>query len=559
MYDLIISDAMVLDGEGTPARHADVAVKDGRVAEIGKITAQAREQVNADGLTLAPGVVDVHTHYDAQLTWEPTASPSTALGVTTVVMGNCGFGIAPCPPQTRDLIARNLSEVEGMPLSSLREGINWEFETFPEYLDLLRRQGTFPNVGVFVGHSTVRSGVMGEAASEREATPDEIDEMASQVRHAMDAGAIGFASSVSQNHNGYGGVPMPSRMASEDELRRLVGVLGETGKGVYQMTVGPTTTVPFLESLAQETKRPIIFSALFHNDEFPERAPGMLAQCRETMERGTPVYAQVGCQPLSMDFSLTNAYPMMSLDVWEPLRATDKETLARTFSDQEFRKRFRETLSKPVKGKIFYGYWDKVEIAQVAQRQNEAVEGKSVAEVAASRGVDPIDLFFDFALAEDLETAFTAKLLNTDEDVVDDLLRDPASLVSLSDAGAHLIFMCDAGYALKLLGHWTRERKTFELPEAVRQITSRPADIYGITDRGRIRPGAHADLLLFDPDTVDVGPTRRQFDLPGGSSRLVRDPVGLSGVWVNGTRVHDGKDYLDVAQAPGQVLDQFGN
>lgn len=557
MHDLIITDAMVLDGDGNPPIHADVAVTDGRIAEIGRVTGAAETRIAADGLTLAPGVVDVHTHYDAQLTWEPTASPSPALGVTTVVMGNCGFGIAPCPPETRDLIARNLSEVEGMPLASLREGINWAFESFPDYLDLLRRQGTYPNVGVFVGHSTLRSGIMGEAASERAATDDEIAAMAGEVRRALDAGAIGFASSHSQNHNGYGGVPMPSRLADDEELRRLVGVLGAAGRGLFQITVGPRTTVPFLESLAAETRRPVVFSALFHNDAFPERAPGMLAECRAAMARGRPVFAQVGCQPLSMDFTLTNAYPMMSLDVWAPLRSAPPDALAEAFRDGDFRARFRESLAKPVKGKIFYGDWDKVEIAQAADKANAALEGNSIASVAASRSADPVDVFFDLALQENLETAFTAKLLNTDEDVIDGLLRDPASLISLSDAGAHLIFMCDAGYALRLFGHWTRARETFALPEAVRQVTSLPADIYGIRDRGRIRPGAHADLILFDPDSVEVGPLRRQYDLPGGASRLVRDPIGLHGVWINGSQVHDGKDYREVRRPPGRVLTDF--
>ena len=557
MYDLVIKNAQIADGIGGPLRNSDVAVKEGRIAEIGRITAQAKQAVNADGLTLAPGIVDVHTHYDAQLTWDRTASPSPALGVTTVVIGNCGFGIAPAPANRRETIAKNLSEVEGMSLTALENGIDWDFESFADYLALLRAKGSFPNVAAFVGHSTVRSVVMGDEASQRAATEQEITQMQQLVRESIDAGAIGFASSQSLAHNGYGGVPMPSRLAEEAEFHALLGVLKESGKGVFQMTLGPVDKIDFLERLAETSQRPIIFSALFYNDAFPQRAPSMLQQCREAQARGHKIYAQVACQPLSMEFSLANAYPMQSLEVWEKLLSNDKNTLIDAFSDEGFRDAFRDQLSKPALGKLFYGNWQLMEVAQVSKQSNRELEGKTLADIAAQRNVDPVDLFFDLALEEDLNIFFSAKLLNADDDKVEPLLKHEASVVSLSDAGAHLAYLCDAGYGLTLLQRWVKEREVFTLEEAVRQLTSVPADLYGIRNRGRIVAGAQADLMLFDHTAVSVSNLKRAFDLPAGESRLIRESSGMDGVWVNGVRVWQENDYCDPESAPGEILDRF--
>ncbi|MCC7276161.1 MAG: amidohydrolase family protein [Alphaproteobacteria bacterium] len=558
MHDLIIKGARVADGSGSPLVTADVAVAGGKVAAIGRIAEPAARTVDGDGLVLAPGIVDVHTHYDAQLTWDPTASPSTALGVTTVVMGNCGFSIAPCPPAARDLVARNLSEVEGMSLASLRTGIDWRFERFGEYLDLVQSKHPHLNVAAFVGHSTVRSAVMGEDASRRAATADEIAAMRGLVAESLAAGAVGFASSHSENHNGYGGVPMPSRLAGQDEIRTLVGVLGEAGRGVYQMTAGPNTSVAFLESLGRDTGRPIIFSSVFQNDTFPERGPGQLRDCAAARGRGVEVYGQTSCQPLTMEFTLANAYPLSSLDVWEDLRGADGAALMAHFADPAFRTRFRATLGTPKKGKLFYGNWSRVQIATAATPEHAPFEGRSIADLAAARGVDAVDAFFDLGVAERLETLFSAQLINADEDQLEPMLRHDQGVIALSDAGAHLSFLCDAGFGLHLLGHWVRERKTFTIEEAVRQLTAKPAAIYRIPGRGRIAVGGPADLMLFDPATV--GPSkrpRRVHDLPGGDSRMVRDPVGMHGVWVNGTLVHDGRDYARPERGPGTVLRDF--
>jgi N-acyl-D-aspartate/D-glutamate deacylase len=559
MLDLLVKNASIIDGLGNPPRHGDVAVADDRIVAIGSIKDPAARTVNADGRTLAPGIIDLHTHYDAQLTWDPKASPSPALGVTTIVIGNCGFGIAPCPPAMRTLMAQNLSVVEGMNLDALLGGIEWRFESFGEYLGFLRTRKTVPNVAAFVGHTPVRTAVMGAAGSERAATDDEVAAMRRLVRQSMDAGAIGFASSVGTNHIGYGGKPMPSRLADERELDSLVGVLPEVGRGVFHIGAGEGERLGMeaLERIANKIRRPVVFSPVFYNPAFPERAGQRLAECAKAQARGAEIYGQVSCQPLSHDFTLDNAYLMYSLDAWKPLQTADKDTIARTLRDPAFRARYREGFKNPKKGLIFYGNWRMVDVAACARPENLRLEGRSIADLAADKGADPVDVFFDLALQEDLATVFNAKVMNSDEKAVGELIRSKAGVIAQSDAGAHLEFFCDAGFGLYMLGRWARELKAMELSEAVHRITGLPAKLYRIPGRGRIEAGAWADLILFDPARVGVSKTRRVRDLPAGGSRLVREPVGLDRVWINGTEVFDGKDYVAGRAGPGQILDKF--
>ena len=556
MHDLVIRGAMMADGVGNPLIRADVAVSDERIVEVGDVTESAQATVDAGGLVLAPGIVDVHTHYDAQLTWDSQATPSPSLGVTTVVMGNCGFSIAPCPPERREQMARNLAEVEGMPVAALEAGIDWSFESFPEYLALLRRKGCYPNAGVFVGHSAVRTTVLGAEASDRAASEGEVATMRGMVKEALEAGAIGFATSTSINHYGDGGVPMPSRLADDDEMSALVGVLGELGRGIFQLTVGPGMTNERMEGLAAETGRPVFMTAALHNETFPERAIGMLEGAAAAQSRGNALWAQVSCQPLSMDFSMRTAFPLQSLDAWEPLHTASDEEFLAIIGSEDFRNRFRDELEKPQSGKIFYGDWRRVEVAMATTPAHQALEGETIESIAGREGRDPVDVMFDLAVDERLGTTFNAALLNADETAVEGLLRHDAGLISLSDAGAHLCYLCDAGYGLHLLGHWVRDKGVFGLEDGIRRVTSLPARLYGIPDRGEIAPGKFADLLLFDPATVGRGAIRRVDDLPGGESRLVRDASGVHGVWVNGTAVYDAGGYRDVPP-PGHVLDRY--
>lgn len=560
MLDLVIKNARVLDGTGAPERLADVGVKDGKVVDVGRIADAAAEKVDADGLVLAPGIVDVHTHYDAQVTWDQTLSPSPSLGVTTVVMGNCGFTVAPCPRQYNDTVLKNLSVVEGMDLEALRAGVDWGFETFPEYLGFVRKRGAYANVAGFVGHSTIRTVVMGEDAWQRkEPTEDELRAMQGLVREAMKSGAIGFASSFSPNHSGYGGIPMPSTISGEAELAALVGVMGEFDHGVFQCAYGLRLSLDWLEELAASTGRTLSLSSVnsMFNDANPRGGYDALDRCAQAIGRGHRMYHQVTAQPLSMDFTGTNAYPLYSHDAFAPYKAADKETLKRTYADPAFREALRQNLANPKPGVFFHGNFDRVFVAVPATAKNEGLSNRSIADIARERGADPLDTMFDIWGEEDLKTVYVGQFLNVNEDGAAPMLKHEAGVIALSDAGAHLIFMCDAGLGLYLLGRWVRERGDFALPEAVRRLTSHPADLYGIRERGRIRPGAFADLMLFDPDSVGISGPKRINDLPGGGTRTIREPKGMHGVWCNGRQVFDGKDYVKHKQAPGTVLDRF--
>jgi N-acyl-D-amino-acid deacylase len=547
-FDLAIRNATVYDGLGSPGGVADVGVKDGRIVEIGKIGA-ARETIDAEGLALMPGIVDLHTHYDAQITWDPTLSPSPTLGVTTAVMGNCGFGIAPCPAARRDTMVKNLSVVEGMDLDALQAGTRWDFQTFAEYMDLLRRAHPYANVGVFAQHSTIRTAVMGEAAStEKTPTPEQLAQMREEVRSALAAGAIGLASSFSPNHSGHGGLPMPSTIAGDAEIHALAGVLGEAKRGVFMMATGPRATPEFMEGIVAANGRPAFISTVLtmYNEADPKRGLTYYEQCAAAIRRGHEVYIQTSCQPLSFDFTLEDPYLLLTHSAFDRVSRRVSGELADIYRDPGFRRQFRADLANPRPGILFYGNWAMVE-----------VDGKPVTAIAAERGVDPLDCFFDIALEQDLATRFVAKLFQNVDAGVAPLLRHEAGVVALSDAGAHLIFMCDAGFGLHFLRHWVRETGTFTLAEGIRKLTSDPASKYRIPDRGRIVPGAWADLLLFDPAKVGMSGLVRLHDLPGGGSRMIRKPEGVEGVWVNGVQVFDGKEYVKLEKGPGRVLDRF--
>ena len=541
MLDLLLRGASIVDGSGAPAFPADVGVRDGRIVAVGKSDEPAQETLDVSGLHLMPGIVDVHTHYDAQITWDPTLSPSVALGVTTAILGNCGFGIAPCPAAQRETVMRNLSVVEGMDLEALLAGTRWEFETFAEYLDALGRVGPYANVGVLAQHSTIRTAVMGEAASEKkDPSADEMRRMQALVRDAMRAGAAGFASSFSPNHSGWGGRPMPSTIASDDELKQLVGVLKEFGKGIFVMATGPRATPEYMEAIAAETGRPAFMVTVLtmYNKANPERALEYYERCAAAIARGHELYIHSTCQPLSFDFTLREPYLLYSHDAFDRVTAAGPEERAAIYRDPAFRQRLRENFRNPKSGILFYGDWSQVE-----------KDGVPVTRLAA----DPLEYVFDLPL----DTQLVAKLYQNDDRGVAPLLKHPAGVVALSDAGAHLIYFCDAGFGLHFLAHWVRETGTFTLEEGVRRLTSDPARKYRIPERGRIALGQWADLLLFEPAKVGITGLERVADLPGGGSRMIRKPRGVHGVWVNGLRVFDGEKYIRRQSGPGAVIRTF--
>jgi N-acyl-D-aspartate/D-glutamate deacylase len=561
MHDLVIENARIVDGLGTPAREGALAVKDGRVAALGENVGAGRRRVDARGLTLAPGIVDLHTHFDAQLCWDPFATPSVALGVTTVVIGNCGFTIAPCRAADRVRTLRNLTHVEGMPLEALEAGVDWRFESYPEYLAMLEAKGMVPNVASFVGHSSVRTYVLGEDASKRAATAAEVVQMKRIVAEALAAGAAGFATSTLEQHNGENGVPMPSRLADEHEMHELTGALGQAGRGVFMLTKGMTTTVPWLEEIAARNRRPVMIAALFVDPNDPERVFREFAEIGAARKRGRELWGQVGCFPLGMEFALRHPYPLEAFLAWRPaIEAEGTADYRRVLADPAFRAAVKaEARSRTVPNRFSYHSLEHMKILEVREPGHRELVGGNVAALARAVGKDAFDWLLDFGLDGELDALLECKLFNTDEQRVRELLRNPHAAVALSDAGAHLSFLCDAGFGLHLFGHWARERGDLTLEQAVASVTSRAAAVYRIKDRGRLAPGAWADMILFDPATVGRGAKRRVQDLPGGASRVDTPAVGLHGVWVNGMRVVDERGPLAGCGTPGMLLRDFAD
>ena len=559
MHDLIIDNAAIYDGSGAAPRPGSVAIKGERIVEVGEVKGEARSRVDARGLALMPGIIDTHTHYDAQITWDPFASPSPSLGVTTVVMGNCGFTIAPCRPADRDLVMRNLTHVEGMSLDALRTGTDWDFESFPEYLDMLERKGVGPNAAVFVGHSSVRTWVMRDGATKRTATDDEIAQMRNIVKEAMQAGAVGFSTTRSGQHNGEAGVPMPSRLADEKELMALSTALKDAGHGVLMMTKDSrATTMASIEAIARASGRPYIVAALLHSNETPEATFEDLEAIKQARVRGGKLYGAVSPCPLNFEFTMHEPYVFEGLAAWRPVMEAKEGDVRRILASKELRENVKKELAVRAR-RMFNGHWHQMFVAQTAKPENRHMEARSVQDLAAEVGKHPFDFALDLALEENLDTLFTATLLNSDDDAVGRMMLDPNSMISLSDAGAHLTFLCDAGFGLHLLGYWVRERKLMPLQEAIRRITSEAAKIFGIRDRGSIRPGMYADLLLFDPKTVGRQRAQRVFDLPAGASRLTTPATGIHGVWVNGAQMADQRGIRADAPKAGKVLREFAS
>jgi N-acyl-D-aspartate/D-glutamate deacylase len=553
-YDLKIVGGTIVDGTGAPGRRGDVGIANGRIVALGDAPGSARRTIDAAGRVVAPGFVDIHTHYDAQVLWDRMCTISPWHGVTTVVIGNCGFGVAPTRPSHRELILRTLEKVEGMSFEALEAGLgqSWPFQTFPDYLDTIEKRGVAINVGALIGHTPVRTWVMGEDAVEREASPAEIAEMRRIVAEAMDAGALGFATSHAVTHHGWGGRPVPSRASTVEEIREIVGAMGD--RGIMQATIGPTLFFDQFADIARTTGRPISWTALLARMTGPGGHRAMLDRTRALVEEGLKVVPQVACRPLNFDYTWDEPFPFEMLPLFRPVsRATDLEAKARIYRDPEFRRAFKELLA-PGTQQALTGWYDRTAIS--LDPAEPANEERGLVEVAAERGVHPVDFALDKALATNFKARFRTAFLNWDEDEVGELLADPNTVVGLSDAGAHASQLCDACFATHLLGHWVRERKALGLEQAVRLLTSRPAEVFGIADRGVLAVGRPADVVVFDPATVGASKLRRVHDLPAGADRLVSEARGIEAVIVNGTLLREaGEDWLGPDDAlPGRLL-----
>jgi N-acyl-D-amino-acid deacylase len=539
---LVITGGTVVDGTGAPGYVADVAVRDGRIVEIG-VGLVGDRTLDATGCVVAPGFIDIHTHYDAQVFWDAALTPSVHHGVTTVVAGNCGFSIAPTRPQHRDLIAHTLEKVEDMNVATLTEGIPWDFETFPEYLASVEQRGTVLNYAAFIGHTPLRIYAMGDEAVGREATDDEIATMADLVREAMDAGAAGFASSFAVTHRGADGQPIPSRWADGREIEALCKVVGDVGRGVVAVNGGQQLSMADCYDLQPRIGAPITFTALLtmssgsHLDAVEIHKTGRA--------NGADVWPQVSCRPLSFSMTLVEPFTLNINPVFAELMPQSLEERREAYADPEWRDRAREVWTG-AKG-VFAPRWDTFEVMD-APTQPDAV-GRKVAEIAADLGKEPFDCLLDLALAEpDLQLRVKANLANDDVDGVAILLQTDGCTLGLSDAGAHVGQLCDAVLATDLLGTWVRDRKVLTLENAVHKLTQVQAELFGFEDRGVLREGAFADVVVFDPDTVAPGPVRRVRDFPAGAERLTADePTGMRHLLVNGVPVRVDGVLLDEA------------
>ncbi|MBK7951755.1 MAG: amidohydrolase family protein [Deltaproteobacteria bacterium] len=544
----LLRGGLVVDGTLAPARAADVLLEGDRIEAVGAIApSDARDArvVDCTGQVVAPGFIDVHTHYDAQVFWDPDLTPSSWHGVTTVVMGNCGFGIAPTRPKDRGTIARILENVEGMTLEALEAGIPWGFETFPEYLAAVSRLPLRLNVAAYVGHTPVRQYVLGDAATERAATPDEVDAMRRIVGEAIDAGAIGFSTSHAASHVGAYGRPIPSRLAEISEIRALAGELGRRGVGVVEATWGPDLFVDEFAALAKEIDRPVSWAAIMATRRQPEYAPDVV---RRTAAAGGLVRPQIAGRAIVVQIMLTDPGPFGNVPSFVEVLALPHAERPARYRDAAWRARAEREITA--------SWGDIVDRARVSEseRHKELVWGPTLGELARARGgTSAFALMIDLALEEELATRFHVPMTNDNEEQIGWMLNEDHLLLGLSDAGAHTSQLCDADFATYLLQHWWRETKTISLERAIWRLTGQPAEFLGLPDRGRVAPGAVADVVVFDPETVGSTALERLHDLPTGADRLVARSRGIEHVFVAGQAIRRGGRDLPAGGA-GRVL-----
>jgi N-acyl-D-aspartate/D-glutamate deacylase len=561
VLDLLIRDAEIVDGTGAPAFQGDVGISDGRIAAVGDIDELATKTVDAQGLTLTPGFVDLHTHYDAQLFWDPTASPSLQHGVTTVFGGNCGFTLAPVAADQQDYLTRMLARVEGMPLDALRAGLDWKWASFGDWLD--RFDGSIAvNAGFLVGHSALRLAAMGEDAVGGQATPAQVDRMVALLHDALASGALGFSTSQSQTHNDGSGQPVPSRSASRDELLALAkGVRDHPGTTLEAIIPGclqgfTDDEIALLTDMSVAADRPLNWNLLGVSAANPAGHRGQLRASEVAAERGGRVVALTLPHAMKIRLSFLTGFVLDGLPGWrDTMHLPVPERLA-ALADPEVRRRLNDGAQSKDAGMLRgLANWERLIVVETFAPQNADATGRSVGEVAAARGGAPFDTLVDIVIADELRTGLTPPPFG--DDAADwrlraEVWRSPHAVIGGSDAGAHLDMMCGAIYTTSLLGQGVREHQVVTLEEAIRLLTDVPARLYGLAERGRITPGWHADLVLFDPATVDHGPERTRYDLPAGAPRLVADAYGISSVLVGGVEVC--RDGVATGALPGTVL-----
>ena len=532
-YDLIIRNGKIIDGSGIPGFHGDVAISGGFIVEIGQVNGDARRVLDADGLVVAPGIIDNHTHYDAQVTWDPLCTFSCYHGATTVVIGNCSLALAPAHEEDREMLAGVLSHVEAIPLEAIRTGVRWTWETIPQYLNVLdRRLGI--NVASLIGHSAVRRYVMGEASQERQATDDEVAAMKAIVREGIEAGAVGVSFERNLRHFDWNGRLAPTNLASDAEIFAVAGVVDEVGRGVIQFGGDRKLGA----RVAKASRCPVFYGNITQQTVAPDRWREQLTQAENMMRQGHRAYQFVMPRPGDLRYTLKTAQHFDALPTWKSVMLLPLEKRKQAFRDPEVRARLHleavETPLDPTRAGDFTRRWDLQFVFRPALPKHQHLKGKSVAEIAREQDKDVLDVFLDLSLEEDLETEFERREVNSDEAAMTALLTSPYTVIGQSDGGAHVVFRTDYSYSTYLLSHWVRDRGIMSLEEAIRKLTFVPASLFGLFDRGLVRPGMAADLMVFDPETIGPLEPGEAQDLPGGATRRKQLARGIEWTMVNG-------------------------
>lgn len=558
-WDLVVRGGKVIDGTGMGAFGADIAIQDGRVARVGRVTEAAKKTIDADGCWVTPGFIDVHTHYDVQLDWDPLATPSSWHGVTTALAGNCGFTLAPAKPEDVDWLAGMLSRVEGMSRDALAEGLRFSGGSFGDYW--ARFDGKIGiNVGSYVGHCAVRRWVMGDDASERQATPEEITAMQELVRQSMREGAIGFSTSQIELHVGEDGRPVPSNLASPEEIIALVSVLAEFGRGAIEIIPASfaegynAKDRELLYEMYRVSGRPIELNILLPSQDHPMGWQETLHFCEEATQRGVRIHPQFTTNQLELHVKLADTFVFDEMPQWRSVLTQPDAERKRQLADPATRKRLRDEFDGPEARSAAF-QWDSLEVEAVRDPANASWIGQSVTELAAQRdGADPLDTFLDVCLSEDLQTNWRTRSSDVARQFIEHVVRTgvetPLVMPGSSDGGAHLASFTGADYTTRLLTDWVPD--TISLEQAIWRNTLMPATVHGIADRGVLREGAWADVLVIDPDRLKSGDAYLARDFPSETERYVIDAEGYVASVVNGEVLLEEGQHTGAL--PGQVL-----
>lgn len=558
MLDLVIKGGRIVDGTGTPARLGAVGVRGGRVVAVGDVDEPAERVVDADGLVVAPGFIDVHTHYDAQAFWDTTLGPSPLHGVTTVIAGNCGFSVAPLNPEDADYMMRMLARVEGMPLEALEAGVPWNWRTTAEYLD--RLEGTLsPNAGFLVGHSALRRAVMHDDAVVRTATAEEVQAMARLLRDGLAAGALGFSSTWSQSHNDHNGDPVPSRHADRDELLALCGVVAEFPGTSLEFIPGvglmSSDRMELMAEMSVVAGRPLNWNVLQVNSQNEEYVAHQLRASDIAAERGGRVFALTVPDSIRTRLNFLSGFGLDMLPGWAPLMGLPPAEKLAMLADPQ-RRAEMQRLAQTANGVVgAIGAWDEYIVLETFTPTCQRHRGRTIGEIASEQGRAPWDVLADLVVADELKTVITkGERFGDDESwrLRVEAWRDPRTIVGASDAGAHLDMLDTYSFSTAMLAEAVRKRSLLTLEEAVVYLTRQPAELYGLVDRGVIAEGAWADLVVFDPDTIAPQTPTTRYDMPGGAGRIYGGAEGVRHVLVGGVEIVTDGDFTDAR--PGHVL-----